>query len=104
MKQYTFKDGSKVIASSREEAIEKHKATAVFRPDEKERLNKCLALLEKQCEICGLKLYFDFDAEKEYVNVYLKPDKKYVYLSINVGSDSTATAMYDIWKVIHSKI
>lgn len=157
MKQYTFKDGTKVIASSVEEAKFKHKITATaeeyavyvgdevvtpgksltlkeakkvadklkkqgkkevdiynlltgklvtakFSPDETSRLEKCLELLEKQCAICGLKLYFELDNEKEYVNVYLKPDKKNVYLTVNVGSDSTATAMYDIWKTIYSKI
>lgn len=80
------------------------KVTAKFSPDEKSRLEKCLELLEKQCAICGLKLYFDLDNEKEYVNVYLKPDKKNVYLTVNVGGDSTATAMYDIWKTIYPKI
>ena len=104
MKQYTFKDGFKCVASSVEEAKSKHKSTAKFSPDEKSRLEKCLELLEKQCAICGLKLYFDLDNEKEYVNVYLKPDKKNVYLTVNVGSDSTATAMYDIWKTIYPKI
>ena len=28
MKQYTFKDGTKIVASTREEAIAQHKATA----------------------------------------------------------------------------
>lgn len=154
MKQYTFKDGTKVIASSVEEAKSKHKVmanktftvyvgdgevndnllsieearkiaksyrnkgyddvkivdtktnkvVAKFSPDETSRLEKCLELLEKQCAICGHKLYFELDNEKEYVNVYLKPDKKNVYLTVNVGADSTATAMYEIWKTIYTKI
>ena len=104
MKQYTFKDGTKVIASTREEAIKKHKATARFTNNESDRLKKCLKLLEKQINICGNHFYFEIYEEKEHVNVYLEPAKKNVYLSINVGSDSTAAALYDIWKVIYSKV
>lgn len=104
MKQYTFKDGIKVIASTKEEAIKKHKATAVFRYNELIRLNRCLELLEKQTDICGKRLYFSVDVDTETVKVFLTPEKKDVYLTVNVGGDSTAAAMYDIWDAIYSKI
>lgn len=100
--------GKSITASTKEEAIQQivasSKATSKFRPREVDALNECLKLLEKQTEICGKRLYFSLDEEKEVVNVYLDANKKDVYLTINVGSDSTATAMYDIWDRIHSKI
>lgn len=188
MKQYTFKDGTKIVASTKEEAIKKHKvvagskqyilstddktlritdrvyacdkngdswshdledayvfsnknkanraiknfiatlnsgvgdkwdwskddvcvrifsptkATAVFRYNELIRLNRCLELLEKQTDICGKRLYFSVDVDTETVKVFLTPEKKDVYLTVNVGGDSTAAAMYDIWDAIYSKI
>ena len=106
MNKYRFK-GEVITASSREEAIKifakKTKVTSKFRPNEIDRINKCLELLEKQTEICGNHLYFELDVEKEVVKVYLNPDKKNTYLTINVGGDSPATAMYDIWTAIFTK-
>lgn len=94
-------NGKIVTANSKQEAIKK---VVAFRDDEANKLIECLKLLEKQVDICGNHFYFELDKEKEVVNVYLNKEKKNVYLTVNVGSDSPASAIYDIWKVIHSKI
>ena len=103
MKQYTFKDGFKCIASTKEEAIQKHKATAGMKDYERKNLNKCLKLIEEQTELCGTRFYFSVDEENEIVNVYLKPDKKNVYIEVSVAGENTATAIYEVWKKIHLK-
>lgn len=102
MKNTYLYNGEIVTASSRKDVI-KTKVTSRFRPSDIDKINKCLELLEKQTKICGTQLYFELDVEKEVVNVYLNPDKKNVYLTVNVGSDSPACAMYDIWTAIFTK-
>lgn len=63
MKQYTFKDGTKVIASTREEAIQQHKVVASETSDTTE-------LLET--------LYSSLKDDKKFYKVYLSKPKSFV--------------------------
>lgn len=102
-KNENLKEDLVITASSVKKAIQKHKIVASMKDYERKNLNKCLKLLEEQTELCGTRFYFSVDGEKEIVNVYLKPDKKNVYIEVNVAGENTAMAMYEIWKKIHLK-
>ena len=107
MKKTYIYNGKEIVASSKKEAIHQivsgTKVTSRFYKEDIDKLNKCLDLLEKQSVICGTHFYFELDEEKEVVNVYLDSSKNNIYLTVNVGSDSTSAAMYDIWKKIYHK-
>lgn len=92
MKQYTFKDGAKVIASSVTEAKSKHKALAYT--DELGKLLEELGILGKG------NIRYEYDASGNY-DLVLNAERNYDFNGMWLGSITNKKGTKNYW--FHSK-
>ena len=84
MKQYTFKDGFKCVASTKEEAIQQHKVTADGKPVGVNILRKLGFHLDSD--------EYVLDLNMKYKHNYISGTQtKYVYICVKYSSNTKAS-------------
>ena len=87
MKQYTFKDGIKVIASTKKEAITQHKVLSSNKKEAEETARKILQLLNnKNIHYSSGDFYINVPEHNKFYNTY-ETRKKFYMFGFDYGDD-----------------